>query len=176
VVFSDRLLVLVIYSGLLFLFGAIAQKEHLNDSFQTEKTIDNPELSQHFLVAQHLLKQFRRCELSASDVFEVKSFAQYIALCDLFGASYHPLHTNQFRFYYNPVLSRLEPIPFDINGGDKLIKLSGTYTREDYRQYSAGGRALFLSQLFQDKTFWETYIYARFGKVFQSCLFRNTVI
>jgi hypothetical protein len=132
------------------------------DMFQTTKTTSDPLLLQEYVMAQNLLEQFRRGDLSTSQVFEVDALARYIALCDLFGTN-HPLHTNQFRFYYNPVLSLLEPIPFDINDinvGKTLMKLAGTYTEEDDTYWDGGGRALFLSRLFKDNAFWEAYLKA----------------
>jgi hypothetical protein len=127
------------------------------DTFQTRKTLSNPVLYEGFLVAQNLLEQFRRNKLSASEVFDVTKFAKFLALSDLFGTS-HPLHTNQFRFYYNPVLSLLEPIPFDINGGKKLAKLAGMFGEMDATAWDGGGRALFLSSLFKDHLFWKAYV------------------
>jgi len=132
------------------------------DMFQTGKTTKDSLLFNQYMIAQNLLEQFRRGRLPSSQVFEVNGFSRYIALCDLFGTN-HSLHTNQFRFYYNPVLSLLEPIPFDINDieiSKKLTKLAGTYTEQDDTLWDGGGRALFLSQLFKDNSFWEAYVNA----------------
>ncbi|HUU27501.1 MAG TPA: CotH kinase family protein [archaeon] len=117
------------------------------DMFQENRTFNDPVLFKNFVNAQNLLEQFRRGALSANQVFDVDNFARYIALCDLFG-SFHSLRVHQLRFYYNPVLSLLEPIPFDLNAGDKLTSLAGI----------AIANTDFFSDLFKEYSFWETYL------------------
>jgi hypothetical protein len=51
-----------------------------------------------------------------SDVLKVEETARYLALIDVFGAG-HALAWHNFRFYYDPVVGRLEPIAWDGNAG-----------------------------------------------------------
>ncbi len=127
------------------------------DMFHTKRTFNDPVLFKNYLAAQNLLEQFRRDKLPASQVFEIERLAKNLALCDLFGAI-HSIHTNQLRFYYDPILSLLEPIPFDINGGYKLNRLACMYTNEYDSIYQGGGRTIFLTTLFKDCLFWENYV------------------
>lgn len=127
------------------------------DSFQTSKIFADPVLNNNFLMAHELLSQFRLEKLASHQVFDVKQMAAFIAINDLFGHS-HGLHTNQFRFYYNPISSKLEPIPFDIGFIDKLRVLAGTF--EEINPWLSDSKGLFLSHLFNDMEMWEAYIQA----------------
>lgn len=69
--------------------------------------------------AIHLLEAYRRDELSVSQTFDVETLARYFALVDL-NQTYHGAVTKNIRFYYNPALSRLEPVPFDGHYGTLL--------------------------------------------------------
>jgi len=130
------------------------------DAFQTKKTLKKPNLYKNFIQAQYLLNSFRNEELAASKVFDIKKLGFFLALCDVFGEQ-HSIHTNQFRFYYNPVTSLLEPIPYDMNAGrpdNKLYKILGVWTHEDHNNDSGGGRAFVLSSLFKDYDLWNYYV------------------
>ena len=62
--------------------------------------------------AIQLLEGYRRRELAFSEVFDTKKWASFFAVGDL-TSSRHALVANSLRIYYNPITSRLEPIPFD---------------------------------------------------------------
>ena len=49
---------------------------------------------------------------SASEIFNINALAKYYALIDVF-KGYHSIIWHNQRFYYNPVLCKLEPIVFD---------------------------------------------------------------
>ena len=127
------------------------------DVFQSTDVFKNPVMKNNFLIAQELLDRFRLQELKSSQVFDLEKMAFYFAINDLFGHS-HALHTNQFRFYYNPVTSLLEPIPFDIGQIEKLRELSGLY--DDDSLWEDSGKRRFIRDLFSDARMWELYIQA----------------
>jgi len=78
---------------------------------------DQEEEQRHlFGRAKDLLEGFRSGYLSASEVFNSKLLGKTLALVDLFGGS-HAIHANQFRFYYNRIIDKLEMIPFDAMAG-----------------------------------------------------------
>lgn len=58
-----------------------------------------------------VLEAFRRGELTTSQAFDVEKLAVYVAMRDLCGAP--GISWQNFRFYYDPVTSKLEPIAFD---------------------------------------------------------------
>jgi hypothetical protein len=62
--------------------------------------------------AVQLLDAFRKGEITASEAFDVDRLAAFFAIGDLTEAQ-HGLVPKSIRFYYNPIISKLEPIPFD---------------------------------------------------------------
>ena len=105
------------------------------DSFQTSKTLTDPVLSKQYRIAFNLLEAFRNRKLSARRVFDIKKMAIFMALCDLLGG-HHALIANNFRFYYNPVTSKLEPIPFDLHPGiPSTISFSNDSSTATYQSW-----------------------------------------
>lgn len=74
-------------------------------------------LKQQMRTAKSLLRGFQNGDLSTSDVFDVRLFAKYFAICELW-STYHALNWNNLNFYYNPITSLFEPIGFDGFGYD----------------------------------------------------------
>ncbi len=69
-----------------------------------------------FITASNLLHMFRVLDAKASDIFDVKKTAKWLAFVNARNAT-HAMQWHNMRFYYNPVLSRLEPIAFDMFAG-----------------------------------------------------------
>lgn len=136
--------------------------------FQPKRTYTNEHLHAQYEIARALLEGFREGQLQTSQVFDVNHVARYLALCDLFAGN-HSLHTNQLRFYYNPVISKLELIPFDpgIVEGQKLTMPISTIPdhaqhvnrlfSKDFDNRWGYNQANFLDQLFSDFAFYEAY-------------------
>lgn len=80
--------------------------------FKEAETLTNPALTTQFEIAQTLLNQYRYGLQAASDIFDVEALAKYYAITDL-NRTYHGIVWHNQRFYYNPVLGKLEPIAFD---------------------------------------------------------------
>jgi len=72
---------------------------------------------QQFIIAQNLLESYRLMQADASDIFDVKKMAKFIAFVNSRNA-FHSLQWHNVRYYYNPVLCRLEPIAFDMFAGN----------------------------------------------------------
>ena len=81
-------------------------------SFQQKKTIESPALKEQFEQAVMLMDQYKNGELSAADIFDLEKMAKYFAICEALGA-YHGITWHNQRFYYNPVIGKLEPIGYD---------------------------------------------------------------
>lgn len=75
-------------------------------------------LMRQFLTAKTLLSKYIKGDLQIHQVFDVEKLAKYNAICNILGAD-HALIGHNYRFYYNPINSRLEPIGFDANAGVK---------------------------------------------------------
>lgn len=80
--------------------------------FNQNKTIQNQLLKSEFIEAQSLLHQvqFRKTEIS--EIFDTKRLAAYYAY-NLLNQAYHGMAWHNIRYYYNPVLCRVEPITYD---------------------------------------------------------------
>jgi hypothetical protein len=126
------------------------------DLFEGNRLVEDSLFRSQYQQGHALLEGFRQGKLQASEAFDVPLFARFIAICDLFGA-HHALNTHQFRFYYNPLTARLEPIPYDHNAGHKLDRLAGTYSESDYYRWEGGFQTLFLTGLFRDSSFFAAY-------------------
>lgn len=83
----------------------------------TQKQIEkSPVLSKQYEVARQLMFDFKTGQRSAADVFDLEKLAKFYAIADVFNA-YHGIVWHNQRFYFNPVLGKLEPIGFDAFGG-----------------------------------------------------------
>ncbi|HKJ79926.1 MAG TPA: right-handed parallel beta-helix repeat-containing protein, partial [Prolixibacteraceae bacterium] len=65
-----------------------------------------------FKTARNLYQQYKYARAQASDIFDIEAVAKYYAITDATNA-YHTLHFFNQRFYYNPVIGKLEPVFFD---------------------------------------------------------------
>ena len=128
--------------------------------FSTGKTIGNPALYNQFLIAQELMFQYKNRLKPASEIFNTITMAKYFAMADVFLGRHSIIWHNQ-RFYYNPVLCKLEPISYDcysdigltMNENHRIfgfIKGNSVETLSD--EY------LFTRELFNDTSFTNTYI------------------
>lgn len=77
-----------------------------------EKTVlSSPKLTEQFEVAQNLLHQFQYGR-PIDEVFDLERLAKFYAITDVVGA-YHGIVWHNQRFYYNPLIGKLEPIGYD---------------------------------------------------------------
>lgn len=140
--FSDRLL---------FLQVGFSEElpDHYNSTeiitYRSGKVLSNPESFEQYIKAKDLLEAFRAGNLTVEEVFDIDKLATYIALTDVFGGQ-HATFWHNFRFYYNPVTSKLEPIAFDSNSGFIINELA------------YAGDKPFLDALFEDPVFFGKYI------------------
>jgi len=94
----------------------IAYETSVIEPFSSEKTIEDSVKYRQFILAQNLLNMYRNLEAEASDIFDVRKHAKFLAFINSRNA-FHALQWHNQRFYYNPVLCRLEQIAFDMFGG-----------------------------------------------------------
>ncbi len=82
------------------------------EAFRQSKTLEDPKLAKQFAQAQSLMKAYKYGEKPVTEVFDLDRLARYYAITDIFKA-YHGIIWHNQRFYYNPVIGKLEPIGFD---------------------------------------------------------------
>ncbi|HMQ47195.1 MAG TPA: CotH kinase family protein [Saprospiraceae bacterium] len=137
-----------------------AQMEWENAEVQAfkQKSIQkSPVLSAQYEQAQTLMEQYRQGKLPVSDVFDLKPLARYYAVCDVLNG-YHGINWHNQRFYYNPVINKLEPIGFDGYGGPPEAQY--TFLGEGaLNPYSVMQESAF-APLFSDPEFVRAYVEA----------------
>ncbi|MEZ4775767.1 MAG: hypothetical protein R3D00_21485 [Bacteroidia bacterium] len=82
------------------------------ETFKEKKTLESPVLSAQYDQARTLMDQYRFGEKSCAEIFDLDRLATYYAVTDIC-RGYHSLFWHNQRFYFNPVISKLEPIGFD---------------------------------------------------------------
>ncbi len=80
--------------------------------FGEKKTAKSPNLANQFQIAQNLLYEYQYKLKKPSEIFDIDLIAKYYAIADITGGHHGIIWHNQ-RFYYNPVVGKLEPIGFD---------------------------------------------------------------
>ncbi len=85
--------------------------------FKVNRTMKNQTLKREYLIAQNLVWQYSYFKTHVSKLFNIDQLAKYYALLDI-TKSYHAIAWHNRRYYYDPVLSVLEPIIFDCYGGE----------------------------------------------------------
>jgi hypothetical protein len=83
--------------------------------FKQKRTLKNPVLLQQFTIAQNLLYEHKFNLRTSSEIFDIKRLARFYAIMDV-GQIGHGLRWHNMRYYYNPVISKLEPIGYDCTG------------------------------------------------------------
>jgi hypothetical protein len=124
------------------------------DMFKTNKTLNNPILNDQYEKGEFLLKSLRSGDLPLSDCVDIEKAALLFAIADLVGG-HHSLRWKNVRFYYNPLISKLEMIGFDSNSGSKIEDI---YFNK-WRNHRLGEFDVFKwkSRFFTDSIFVEHY-------------------
>jgi len=125
-------------------------------TFKEKKTLANPTLKKQFEEAQSLLHQFKYQKNSVGALFDSKKLAKYYAITDLMQA-YHGLTWHNMRFYFNPIINKLEPIGFDGFGTVATRFGGGEFIGYHLKKERHPSR--FFSYLFEDEAFFEQYIH-----------------
>ena len=68
-----------------------------------------------------MLNQFRYGLSKAHEVFDYDKLAKFYAL-NTVGCTFHGFRWHNLRFYYNPVIGKLEPIGYDSHGSGPIVK------------------------------------------------------
>lgn len=130
-----------------------------------KKELGNPRFEQ-FLVAKDLVIGYAKGDYRLDEVFNVDQLAKYFAITDLTGHP-HGAFIDNLKFYYNPIISRVEPIGYD----NSIIKSIGhqsivglRYLLGERRWINQTGKMknypTWHDQLFADETFQKAYFKA----------------
>jgi hypothetical protein len=113
-----------------------------------------------FEIAQNLMHEYKTGQKSIWDVFDVERMARYFAIVDVTRAHHGFIWHNQ-RLYYNPVISRLEPIGFDgytYNGPYNWLNRPFLGFARNIRYMRPGYKEQMFERFFHDERFVEKYI------------------
>jgi hypothetical protein len=121
------------------------------DAFRAPSQAEEPDLWKVLVAATSLLESFRAGEIPVAQAFDSKKLATYFALVDLLGAE-HAAVWHNFRFYYDPIATRLEPIGFDGNAGSPLHNVLGS------NELLEGDQGGFRASVFADPAFMAEYV------------------
>jgi len=94
------------------------------DAFGTGGLEKDSVQRRYFEEAVGLIDAFRRGEKSASDVFDADLIARRHALLDLVGG-HHSMDWSDVKFYFDPVLKRVEPISYESFSAYPIKELAG---------------------------------------------------
>ncbi len=128
--------------------------------FRQSKIIEDTAMFNQFRIAQNLLLQYKQRTKPASEIFNVDALARFYALCDVYQA-YHSLVWHNQRFYYNPVLCKLEPIGFDSYTETGFFDWINRTIYGDIRYdavHTLGDEYLMMRELFNDFRFLNKYV------------------
>ena len=81
-------------------------------AFGLSKILEKPVLKKEFNIAQSLMYQYKERLAPVEELFNIDELAKYWAILDVSNGRHGTAWHNQ-RFYYNPVLCKLEPINYD---------------------------------------------------------------
>lgn len=95
------------------------------EPFNAKKTLKKENLRDQFLIAQNLMNNYKNGSKSLDKIIDIERFAKMYALLDLGNAS-HSLHWHNQRYYYNPIISKLEYILYDVYPGE------GSYNKRKF--------------------------------------------
>ncbi len=143
--------------------------------FKMNRTSGDPALFQQYVIAQDLYFQYKYATKPVSAIFDVEKLAKYMAMIDLF-RTYHGITWHNQRFYYNPVLSKLEPIVFD-NFSEKgpvryvATSIVGNYYIDVIQTNESN---LMLTNIFRDTSFAGAYI--KYLRKYSDTIFLQEII
>ncbi|HET6244673.1 MAG: CotH kinase family protein [Bacteroidetes bacterium] len=123
--------------------------------YREKKTLSDPVQFQYFLKGMALIEAFRRGELPADSVFDIKKQAKFYAVMDLMGGHFS-MDWSDVKFYYNPITSRLEPVGYESCSLYPTKKIAGSAR---YKPLEKGAFINdFHNNLFSNPAFFKEYI------------------
>lgn len=95
------------------------------DAFGSGDLEKDGKARKQFEEAVALMDAFRRGRITASDAFDVDRLARHHAILDLVGG-HHSMDWSDVKFYYDPVLRRIEPISYESFSANAIRALAGS--------------------------------------------------
>ncbi len=120
--------------------------------FKLKRTQKDSTLSKQFAIAQNLVYRYKIGEGTVDETFDLDKMARFMAISELCLAD-HSLTWHNQRFYYNPVISLLEPVGYDCSViGDKVWAFERPlFIEKEMLKRNDGDEPV--ERIFQDKAF-----------------------
>ena len=131
------------------------QNAHV-EAFSKKESFTDSTLKAAFVDANNLMNKVRWGQISVSDAFDVQKLAKRYALLDLCGG-YHSVDWSDVKFYYNPVLKKIEPVAYESFGPRFIYQIIGNYR---FNQTTDAFPSDYHDIIFSDSTFFAEYIKA----------------
>jgi hypothetical protein len=127
--------------------------------FGEARTMRTPALRGQYLNAQKLMQQYKLGTQPPSQIFDLDKLANYYALLELTQAR-HGMFWHNMRYYYNPVLDKLEPISFDgySDNSPLDITMEENFLYKLLEMEEAKPEEKILTDLFFDEAFLALYL------------------
>ncbi|MCF6341826.1 MAG: hypothetical protein L3J31_03350, partial [Bacteroidales bacterium] len=129
--------------------------------FKVGRTVDNPVLLAQFVNAQKLFQQYRNHERPPADIFDIDKLAAHYAMLELNQAR-HGMAWHNHRYYFNPVICKLEPIAFD-GYADYSSPQTGLENNFAWKALTGGETIAYgqylMESLLLDSVFTDRYLY-----------------
>jgi len=126
------------------------------EAFKSGKTAKSPVLRKQFEQAHTLMQQYKYGTQSPEQIFDLPLMAKYYAIVDICKA-YHGLVWHNFRFYFNPLTTRLEPIGFD-GFGANMANWRGKPFIGHYEARTKANDNMLFESLFKHPEFVRLYV------------------
>jgi len=143
--------------------------------YKMSKTVKSESLTGQFNIAKNLLYEYKNLKKSPSEIFDIEKLAKFHALVSV-GKLFHGMRWHNQRFYYSPVLSKLEVVGFDCfmeTGPMDWVKrpIFGNFSEKEF--YNAKEESRLNYYLFTDSVF--TKHYTNYLKEYSSEDFWNKI-
>jgi CotH kinase protein len=125
-------------------------------AYREEKVLDDSLQRFYYLKAIALIEGFRSNKITLQDAFDLERLAKFHAIIDLVGG-HNSIDWSDIKYYYNPVLAKLEPVAYEsftnlsikrLCGSNQMVSIDTALMRyENWHQ-----------ALFSNKTFFKLYV------------------
>lgn len=123
------------------------------DAFGSGNLAKDAEARARFEEAVALMNGVRRGRLKVADVFDIERLARRHALLDLMGG-HHSLDWSDVKFYYDPVLQRVEPVAYESFSAFKIRQVAGAHRYTGVQRESQELHEVY----FNDEAFFRAYV------------------
>ncbi len=131
------------------------QNAHV-EAFSKKETFTDSTLKAAFVEVNNLMNQVRWGQVSIAEAFDVEKLAMRYALLDMCGG-YHSVDWSDVKFYYNPVLNKIEPVAYESFGPRWIDHIIGNYRFVEEKEAFPSE---YHDIIFNDRAFFEAYIKA----------------